>query len=98
MLLELKQITKIYHVGSEDFAALHDINLSIKEKAFLSFVGPSGSGKTTMLNLIGGLDLPTSGKIILNGMDLGQLSRSELAELRREKIGFIFQTHNLFPV
>lgn len=97
-MLKLNRVTKIYHVGSEDFPALREISLEIESGAFMAFVGPSGSGKTTLLNLIGGLDQPTSGEIILNGAKLGDLTRNELAALRRQQMGFIFQSHNLLPV
>ncbi|MBI4384250.1 MAG: ABC transporter ATP-binding protein [Nitrospinae bacterium] len=97
-MLKLERVTKIYHVGGEDFTALHEIDLEIEPGAFMSFVGPSGSGKTTLLNLIGGLDRPTSGEIVFNGVGLGAMARAELAALRREQIGFIFQSHNLLPV
>lgn len=97
-MLKLNRVTKTYHVGNEDFPALREISLEIESSAFMAFVGPSGSGKTTLLNLIGGLDRPTSGEIILNGAKLGDLTRNELAALRRRQMGFIFQSHNLLPV
>ena len=97
-LVRLNHIEKIYQVGSQDFLALHQVNLKIEPSAFMAFVGPSGSGKTTLLNLIGGLDRPTKGEIVLNGNRLSKLSRDELAAMRRTDIGFIFQSHNLLPV
>ena len=97
-MLQLDKVTKIYRVGGEDFQALHEVSLEIKSDAFMSFRGPSGSGKTTILNLIGGLDRPTSGEIVLNGKRLAEMSRNELALMRRQKIGFIFQSYNLLPV
>ena len=97
-MLKIKNVSKVYRVGGQDFVALHNVNLEIEDGAFMSFVGPSGSGKTTLLNLIGGLDLPTSGEIEFNGFSLSQMSRDQLAGLRREKIGFIFQSYNLLPV
>ena len=97
-MLKLKGVEKTYHVGHEDFVALRGINLEIEEGSFLAFVGPSGSGKTTLLNLIGGLDRPTNGEIFFLENKLSKLSREELAYLRRDKIGFIFQFHNLLPV
>ncbi|MEE8260577.1 MAG: ABC transporter ATP-binding protein, partial [Nitrospinaceae bacterium] len=84
--------------GGQDFTALHDISLEIEEGAFMSFVGPSGSGKTTIVNLIGGLDQPTSGEILFKGRSLSQMDRNALATYRRENIGFIFQSYNLLPV
>lgn len=98
ILVKINHVSKVYRVGSEDFHALHDIDLEIEKNTFMAFVGPSGSGKTTLLNLIGGLDRPTTGKIIFNGQDLGSRSHDELAALRRVYIGFVFQTYNLLPV
>lgn len=97
-LVQLDQVKKVYKVGSQEFLALHGVSLDIDPGAFMAFVGPSGSGKTTLLNLIGGLDHPTHGDIFLKGLRLSQLSRDELAAMRRIKIGFIFQFHNLLPV
>ncbi len=97
-MLQLDRVTKVYRVGVEDFTALHEISLEIGAGAFMSFMGPSGSGKTTILNLMGCLDRATSGDIFFNGTKLGEMSRERLALLRRENIGFIFQSHNLLPV
>ncbi|TDJ61471.1 MAG: ATP-binding cassette domain-containing protein, partial [Nitrospina sp.] len=89
-MLIIDHVSKVYRVGGQDFTALHDISLEIEEGAFMSIVGPSGSGKTTILNLIGGLDQPTSGEILFNGKSLNQMDRNELAAYRRDNIGFIF--------
>ncbi len=97
-MLILEHVSKVYRVGGQDFTALHDISLEIEEGAFMSIVGPSGSGKTTVVNLMGGLDQPTSGKILFNGKSLSEMDRTELATYRRENIGFIFQSYNLLPV
>tara|TARA_B100000686_G_C16770378_1_gene964701 strand:- start:244 stop:954 length:711 start_codon:yes stop_codon:yes gene_type:complete len=97
-ILRIENLEKTYHVGGEDFAALRGVNLEIEESSFLAFVGPSGSGKTTLLNLIGGLDRPTRGEIIFRNSKISEFSRDELAALRRDEIGFIFQSHNLLPV
>lgn len=97
-MLKLDGVTHIYHAGGEDFTALHDVSLEIESGSFMSFVGPSGSGKTTLLNLIGGLDKPTSGDIIFNNIKMRDMTRDALAVLRREQIGFVFQSHNLLPV
>lgn len=97
-LIQLNGITKVYRVGGEDFTALHEINLRIEPKAFMSFVGPSGSGKTTLLNLIGGLDTPTTGDIKFRDESLGDMSPDQRALYRRENIGFVFQSYNLLPV
>ncbi len=97
-MLIIDHVSKVYRVGGQNFTALHDISLEIEEGAFMSFVGPSGSGKTTIVNLIGGLDQPTSGEILFNGKSLNQMDRNELAAYRRDNIGFIFQSYNLLPV
>lgn len=97
-LIKIDRVVKVYRVGEEDFTALHDVSLEIEPGAFMSFVGPSGSGKTTVLNLIGGLDQPTSGEIVFKDLHLGKMTREQLARYRRENIGFIFQTYNLLPV
>ncbi|UCD12413.1 MAG: ABC transporter ATP-binding protein [Nitrospinaceae bacterium] len=97
-LIKIDHVVKVYHVGEQDFTALHDISLDIGEQSFMSFVGPSGSGKTTLLNLIGGLDKPSQGEIFADGVRLNDMTREDLARFRRERIGFIFQTYNLLPV
>jgi putative ABC transport system ATP-binding protein len=97
-MIELDRVTKIYHIGSQDFTALHEVSIKIEQGSFMSFKGPSGSGKTTILNLIGGLDRASSGDIIFKDTKLGDMSRDELAKLRREEIGFIFQSYNLLQV
>ncbi|MFT4577888.1 MAG: putative ABC transport system ATP-binding protein [Nitrospinales bacterium] len=97
-LIALNEVSKVFKVGEENFTALHDVSLEINRGAFMSFVGPSGSGKTTLLNLIGGLDIPTTGKIFFKEKSLSSMSREQMAEYRRENIGFIFQTYNLLPV
>jgi putative ABC transport system ATP-binding protein len=97
-MVTVDHVSKVYRVGGQDFTALHDISLEIDEGAFMSFVGPSGSGKTTILNLMGGLDHPTSGEILFKDQPLSQMNRDELAAFRRENVGFIFQTYNLLPV
>ena len=97
-LITLKEITKVFRVGEENFTALNCINLQIESGAFMSFVGPSGSGKTTLLNLIGGLDVPTTGDIFFKHTKLSSMNRIQMAKYRRENIGFIFQTYNLLPV
>ena len=97
-LISFYEVSKTFKVGEENFTALRDINLQIKTGSFMSFVGPSGSGKTTLLNLIGSLDVPTSGDIFFKDIKLSSLSRNKMAKYRRENIGFIFQTYNLLPV
>lgn len=97
-MLELSKISKTYGVGEATVVALRDVSLIIEEGEFTAFAGSSGSGKTTLLNLIGGLDLPSSGEVRLQGQNLAELSSRKLADLRRQKLGFIFQTFNLLPV
>ena len=97
-LISLNGISKVFKVGDENFTALSNINLEIQSGAFMSFVGPSGSGKTTLLNLIGGLDIPTNGDLFFRNIKLSSMNRNQMAQYRRENIGFIFQTYNLLPV
>ena len=97
-LISVKGVSKVFKVGEENFTALRDINLEIDSGTFMSFVGPSGSGKTTILNLIGGLDVPTAGNIFFKNTKLSAMNRNQMAQYRRKNIGFIFQTYNLFPV
>ncbi len=97
-LIAVKGVSKVFKVGEENFTALRDINLEIDSGSFMSFVGPSGSGKTTILNLIGGLDVPTTGNIFFKNTKLSAMNRNQMAQYRRKNIGFIFQTYNLLPV
>lgn len=96
--VQTQQLTKIYRQDSIEVAALKDVTLTIQGGEFLALVGPSGSGKSTLLNLIGGLDRPTSGQLRVAGKELGDLSNQQLAGLRLQKIGFVFQEYNLIPV
>ena len=96
-VLELRNISKIYSMGSVEVPALRNINILVKEGEFVAVVGSSGSGKSTALNMMGALDSPTSGSVLLDGIDLTKLSESELARIRGKKIGFIFQIFNLYP-
>jgi ABC-type lipoprotein export system ATPase subunit len=91
-------VTKIYRQGAVDVHALRGLSLDIAKGEFAAICGPSGSGKTTVLNLIGALDRPTSGTVRLEGRDLSQLNRRELSDVRRDRIGFVFQAYNLIPV
>jgi len=97
-LVEIKNLTKTYQMGEVSISALKDISLNIEEGTFVSIVGPSGSGKSTLLNLIGSLDLPTSGSIKISGEEVGKLSRKERADFRGKHLGFVFQNFNLIPV
>ena len=97
-IVEMQDVTRIYQQGGVEVPALRGLSLQIESGEFMALSGPSGSGKTTTLNLIGALDAPTSGRIILEGKDLGTLNRRELSHLRRDRIGFVFQSYNLIPV
>jgi len=94
-LIELENVTKIYRMGEVEVYALNGVSLSIKQGEMLSIVGTSGSGKSTMLNLLGCLDRPTSGRYLLDGIDVSRLNDNRLAELRSKKFGFVFQDFNL---
>ena len=95
--VKLEKVTKLYQMGQVQVTALVDVSLTIFPGEFIVILGPSGSGKTTMLNLIGGLDYPTSGLIEVNGIDISTLKESELTNYRRTQVGFIFQFFNLIP-
>jgi putative ABC transport system ATP-binding protein len=88
-------VTKVYRVGRTDYPALRGVSLKIDKGEFVSIMGPSGSGKSTLLNLIGALDRPTSGRVIVDGIDLKKLGEDRLALLRNRKLGFVYQTFNL---
>lgn len=94
-VIRLENIEKIYPNGDAELVALQDVSLEIEKGAFVAIVGRSGSGKTTLLNLIGTLDRPTAGKIYLEGRDISGLSDKELSVIRRQRVGFVFQTFNL---
>ena len=94
-LIELKSIFKTYKMGSVEVPALKGINLKIKKGDYIAVMGPSGSGKSTLMNIIGCLDIPTSGEYFLNGRDVSKLNDTELARIRNKEIGFVFQTFNL---
>ncbi|MBN1932675.1 MAG: ABC transporter ATP-binding protein [Desulfobacterales bacterium] len=97
-VVKTKNLNKDFFLGKTKIRALIDINISVEKGEFLAIAGPSGSGKTTLLNLIGCIDLPTSGIIRIDSIDTNRLSSNELANLRASKIGFIFQSFNLIPV
>lgn len=96
-IVQLTDICKDYQQGSAPVRVLKDINLTVEQGEYLAIMGPSGSGKTTLMNLIGCLDVPTSGSYILNGKDLNDLSDDELADIRNRSIGFVFQNFHLLP-
>jgi len=97
-IIKFENVTKIYQLGKTQVVALKNINLEINEAEFTGIIGPSGSGKTTLLNLAGCIDIPTEGKIFIDSKDITHMDEKQLTFLRREKIGFIFQTFNLIPV
>jgi putative ABC transport system ATP-binding protein len=97
-LVEIRGVTKTYQRGSERIEVLHGVDLDIPRGDFLALMGPSGSGKTTLLNLIGGLDTPTDGQIVVGGERIDRLSSRELARWRAAHVGFVFQFYNLMPV
>lgn len=96
-LIELEDITKVYRMGKVEVPALRGISLSIKEGEMVAIVGASGSGKSTLMNILGFLDKPTTGRYLLEGVDVSRFNDNKLAELRNKKIGFVFQTFNLLP-
>ncbi len=96
-LIKLRDILKIYYMGGEDVVALKDITLEIGRGDYAAIMGPSGSGKSTLMNIIGCLDVPTSGSYHLNGREVAAATEDELAAIRNREIGFVFQTFNLLP-
>jgi putative ABC transport system ATP-binding protein len=97
-IVEVDGATKVYQQGQVEVHALRGLDLQVQAGELTALYGPSGSGKTTLLNLIGALDRPTTGRVRIEGRDLGGLSRRELSQLRRDRIGFVFQAYNLIPV
>lgn len=94
-MIECKNVTKIYKSGAGETIALKDVSLMINDGEFLAIVGPSGSGKSTLMHILGALDTPTSGEYLFDGKNVANLSDDELAEIRKNKIGFVFQSYNL---
>ena len=97
-MIQLKNITKTYDLGEVKVHALRNVNLTIYEQEFSAIMGPSGSGKTTLLNMVGALDLPSSGRVVVDGIDITDFSEGEISDTRCKKIGFIFQFFNLVPL
>ena len=97
-VIEIKDLFKIYNGSSVEVRAVNGINLTVEEGEFTAIVGPSGSGKTTFLNLLGGLDRPTSGEVIVDGVNVWNLKSRKLIDFRLRNIGFVFQAYNLIPV
>lgn len=96
-MIILEDIKKIYKIGSNEIHALDGVSLHIRPHEFVSIIGPSGSGKSTLMNMIGCLDIPTSGKYWVDGVEVSEMTDNQLADLRNQKIGFIFQQYNLLP-
>ena len=96
-MIELCRIEKLYLMGEEEVHALHGVDLGIARNEYVAIMGPSGSGKSTLMNIIGCLDTPTAGQYLLNGADVSDMDANELAEVRNQQIGFVFQTFNLLP-
>lgn len=97
MLLQIKSLEKTFYQGDQIITALRNLNLEIKMGEFVSIMGPSGSGKSTLLHLMGGLDRPTRGSVVLNGEVMDQMNDDQLSRFRRKRLGFIFQFFNLLP-
>ena len=96
-MIQAKNLTKVYGKGNVEIRALDGIDLYVEKGEFVAIQGPSGCGKSTLLNVVSCLEKPTSGKILIDGIDIAELGDKELAEIRRNKIGFIFQSYNLIP-
>ncbi len=96
-MIEVKNVIKTYQTGETELQALRGVSFKIDDGEFVTIMGPSGSGKSTLMHILGALDTPTSGKYFLDGKDVSTLSDDELADIRKEKIGFVFQTFNLLP-
>ena len=97
ILVRTRGLKKYYQVGSQTVKALDGLDLEVREREFVSVIGKSGSGKSTLLHMIGGLDVPSEGQVIVDGMNLEKMNREALALYRRRKVGFIFQQYNLIP-
>ena len=97
ILVRTRGLKKYYQVGSQTVKALDGVDLEVREREFVSVIGKSGSGKSTLLHMIGGLDVPSEGQVIVDGMNLEKMNREALALYRRRKVGFIFQQYNLIP-
>ncbi len=97
IVLKAENVSKVYLLGKNNVPAVTDLNLEVKRGEFVAIKGPSGSGKTTLLNMLGCIDKPTSGSVLLDGVDVTKLAESQLYKIRRNKIGFVFQTFNLLP-
>ena len=96
-IVEFKNVSRVYKSGDHELKALDGVDMELDDGKFVVILGPSGAGKSTLLNLLGGLDSPTDGKILVEGKDISSLSNDELAEYRAKKVGFVFQFYNLVP-
>jgi putative ABC transport system ATP-binding protein len=97
MLIDIRDITKVYVMGAETVHALSGVTLGVERGEYVGIMGPSGSGKSTLMNLVGCLDTPTAGSYVLNGREVARMTDDELAAIRNQEIGFVFQTFNLLP-
>ena len=96
-VLQITNLNKTYMLGKREVPALKSLNLIVNAGEFVAIMGPSGSGKTTLLNIIGAIDKPTAGQVLLDGIDIGKMPENQLYKVRRDKMGFVFQTFNLLP-
>ena len=96
-IIQVRNLRKVYHTGDVEVEALRGVDLSVKRGEFVAIVGPSGSGKSTLFNILGGLAPPTSGEVLIDGVDLRKMDESDRTEMRQRKVGFVFQKYNLLP-
>ena len=96
-IVELKNVSKVYKIGENEFKAIDNIDLSLNKGEMIVILGPSGAGKSTLLNLIGGMDTPTNGNVIIDGENISKYNENKLSEYRAENVGFIFQFYNILP-
>ncbi len=96
-VIDMRDVCKSYYLGDDELEVLHRVDLQVTEGEFVSILGPSGSGKSTLMNILGCLDVPTSGTYLLSGNDVGDLTQSELAHIRNREVGFVFQSFQLLP-
>lgn len=96
-IVELKNVSKVYKIGENEFKALDNIDLSLNKGEMIVILGPSGAGKSTLLNLIGGMDTPTNGSVIIDGENISKYNENKLSDYRAENVGFIFQFYNILP-
>ena len=96
-IAELKNVSKVYKIGENEFKALDNIDLSLNKGEMIVILGPSGAGKSTLLNLIGGMDTPTNGSVIIDGENISKYNENKLSDYRAENVGFIFQFYNILP-